>query len=46
MVIGYVIDHYGYEITWLSVITFSVIASIGFYIMAFKHKQSEVMTIN
>ncbi len=38
IVVGYFIDNYGYRFTWFSVIVVSVLAVIGFYLMADKTK--------
>lgn len=38
IVVGYFIDNYGYRFTWFSVIVVSVLAVIGFYLIADKTK--------
>ncbi|SJL84052.1 MFS transporter [Vibrio palustris] len=36
VVIGFLIDHFGYRITWLSVMAIALIAVVGFYFMPYK----------
>ena len=40
IVIGYFIDRYGYDFTWLSVILISIFAALGFYLMATSKKKN------
>jgi len=45
IVIGYSIDSRGYDFTWLSVISISVIAALGLYWMAHKNRKLEVISV-
>ena len=45
IVIGYSIDSRGYDFTWLSVISISVIAALGLYWMAHKSRKLEVISV-
>ncbi|MDA9556666.1 hypothetical protein N9R79_04085 [Vibrio sp.] len=40
IVVGYFIDQYGYSFTWMSIILVSIIAVVGFYIMATRNNQA------
>lgn len=43
--IGYIIDKYGFKITWISVIVCALIASIGLYLMSRHKKHYETVRV-
>nr|WP_273859704.1 MFS transporter [Photobacterium sp. GSS17] len=45
IVIGYLIDSRGYDFTWLSVISISVIAALGLYWMAHKNRRLKAISV-
>ncbi|WP_373636452.1 MFS transporter [Vibrio gazogenes] len=46
IVVGYLIDSYGYSFTWSSIIAISIAASIGLYLMTVRNKPGSHITRN
>ncbi|MBF4247529.1 MFS transporter, partial [Vibrio anguillarum] len=45
IVVGYLIDSYGYSFTWSSIIAISIAASIGLYLMTIRNKHGSTAAI-